>query len=375
MRRPGLGTSALLNVWRGSQGALLRLVGTLGAAMACVDAASLADREARRFLVSEPEYIAKIHDRYGAWYGDRPPEKLAMRIGGGGLGYLQRDPSATYIVFLRHPTHAAGGQYRTDIPLTVAKSSDIVRMTERGDAWHLIGETGRIVNINVGGIRNAVTNLPSRSAFTGCAQPDSTVFFLDSKVPGRVFSYSSSGTLAHRDLPAMFHSVPWSRTRFGGSAYGPCVLFNPLVDAVLIVGRDSIREVGRLVESVPRFPWYTRWWSALLRQRLPSGVLDATSFNGGVAVLFEGTSQQAGRVVDFYGTSGYVASWILPERPLGIAGSLSRVYSMAARRDSAMLYSFIVPPPLRHAMVDSEPAVFVPRRSPDAVILNDTTPR
>jgi hypothetical protein len=372
-----LGESAMARGVARSQRFAMLLLSTLFASMACNNPSSTPTTQHRRLLFSEFESQTKLPDKRAVFVGFTPPEKLSMRVGGGLIGYLQRDPTATFLIFLQTPRNMAGGAYNPNMPLSLATSSDIVRMTDESEAWHLIGNTGRILSVHVGGLRHVIANLSTRTAFSGCAERDSTIHYLDSLVPGIVFSQRSNGSVSQRDLPREFsHEAQgtWHRTRFGGSAFSPCVLWHPKANTVLIVEPDTIRDVGALVERPPRFAWYTKFKSVVFRRPLPVGVLDATSFEGGVAVLFQGTSPQAGRIVDFYGRTGYVASWVLSDRPLGIAGSRARIYSITVRNDSALYRSYIVPLSLRNAVVDSEPPVFVRRLRSDAVILPDSLP-
>jgi hypothetical protein len=129
--------------------------------------------------------------------------------------------------------------------------------------------------------------------------------------------------------------------------------------------------VASLVEQPPALSWYKRLWLKVLRRPIPVGTLGVTSFAGGVAVWYEGTSPQAGRLIDLYGRTGYVATWLLPERPLGIAASKGRIYALAIRNDSAFLSSYILPSGLRNALLDSIPPMFAPRAPSDADVIRD----
>ena len=333
----------------------------------------------RRFVAPVLEQSALLDNEYRTWSGTPGPTKQAMRIGGGALGYLQVSPAVSRIVSLREPSMSSLlFRLPPGTPLSLAHSSDIVGVTAASEAWHLVGESGRVISVNIGGLRHLITTLATRTAFSGCADKDSTVYFVDSLSPGSFSAHRVQGAVTKHDLPAEFVAQTakrWSATRFGGSAFGPCVLWNPAARSVVAISGNRVQADVSLVEASPQFPWYQRLWFWLTRRRVPQGVLDATSFDGGIAVLFEGTSAQAGRILDFYTLdSGYLASWVLPHQPLGVAGSRGRLYSITTRSDSAFLNSYLLPAALRSAPPDSVPSVFVPK-SPNALVPSDDSKR
>lgn len=162
-------------------------------------------------------------------------------------------------------------------------------------------------------------------------------------------------------------SVKWQDLRFGGSLGGACVLWASRMRSVVVVADTAVRPLGPYIEPVSTDSWYQRLWDRLTRSASVY-TLDATSFPGGVALLFSGRSAGAGRMVDLYSDSGaYLQTMVLPRSALRVAGNRERLYVLSQHRDSILLASYILPwslrsrmPPVDTHQVESGPPAGVP---------------
>jgi hypothetical protein len=190
-----------------------------------------APRLSRRFVDLRPEWRKHLQDRYVAWRGAKGISVLGMRAGGGALAFAQRNPSAAFLVYLGdQEARLAGGRWESAVPLSLAASTDVIGMTSKGEALHLLAASGRVVRVNIGGLRDQVATLNTRTAMSACVDADSTIYYVDANSIGVVLSPSTPHEVNRSALPVRFataSSKAWQHTHFGGADDAPCVLYNP----------------------------------------------------------------------------------------------------------------------------------------------------
>lgn len=330
-----------------------------------------------------PEWEGEITFRTG--YPIRP---IAFRVGGG-LVSLLHGPSLTNWMFALADS-GRGGAAGGPIPRTfnpaggppLQMASDVVAVSADNRSWFLDPRTGRIISEDVGLYDAAVASLGTRGTVrTACALGEHAITYLDVARPDTVFVHEVASR-ATRALPlpafAAVHEVPWASLRFGGSPDGPCVVSSPQLRGLLVVTGSAVRAIDGFVEPLPVKPRDEAWYAPLARlvsrdadadSSAAPGALDATSFPGGVAVLFAGLTPDAGRLVDFYDTTGtYLTTLRLPHRALRIAASHGRLYVLRQRYDPhdgirgrVYLASYVLPARVRAGRaVAAERAVIAP---------------
>ena len=293
---------------------------------------------------------------------------LALRAGYGIVTLLQDAPLAKWMFTLADTGRvSAGGSIGRSEPFVpgrprMGQPSDIVTVDEDGASWFLDPRTGRIIRQDVGGYRHLVGRLRAEGdVLTACAL-NGRVVFLDSGRPTEVLVQSLDPPFVTRALPGatQFMSAidaERAQLRFGGSATGVCVLRSPYLPGVLLVSDSAVVALGPFIEPTGRVrDKEDRSRAPLLSDfgdgRGPRvvGALDATSFPGGVAVLFEGRSQDAGRVIDLYAEAGsYLGTIRLPHRARRIAGTGHRIIVLSTRNDRSYLASYVLPLEARFA--------------------------
>ena len=299
---------------------------------------------------------------------------VAMRSGGGIVAVLQRAPLATYEIILEGPTtrrriSVEGGRVehvqRGANPV-FGNPVDVVGVSADGVGWYLDADNSRIVSQDVGGMRRVEAPLGADAApRSGCLLGERGVAFLDSAHVDTVFVQDFAPPHDVRSLPLPGGyvdgvEVRWADVRFGGSRKGPCVLWAPRMRTVLLVSDSAVRPMGSLVEQVQRENWYQRTWRWITRQPAPRYVIDASSFPGGVAILFAGRTAGARRMIDLYDDAGtYEETMVLPMPSMRIAGHGQRLYVLRQNGDSVLFASYVLPSAIRAriAATDSEPAV------------------
>ena len=299
-------------------------------------------------------------------------EALAFRAGGGLIALLAEAPLSTWKFSFDRPASPSGGRVRPEGLANepwIGVPSDIVGVSAQGVPWYLEPQTGRITSEDIGANRRVITHLRTLGrARTGCVLGDSAIAFLDDARPRYVFIQSLGQPPAMDSLsfPAGIvddRRVRWTDLRFGGSFHGPCVLWAPAMPSVAVVSGSSVHALGPFVEPLTDESRRSRMVRWITRAPPPAGALDATSFPGGVAVLYAGRSPRAGRLVDLYSVDGlHLETIVLARTALRIAGSRHRLFVLSHEGDSTMLASYLLPRTVRSSMPDHPGSLVVPPR-------------
>lgn len=325
--------------------------------------------------IAEPEWEREITSTIGF-----TSPALALRAGHGIVTLLQDAPLAKWMFTLADSGRvSAGGSIGRSEPFVpgrprMGQPSDIVAVDEDGASWFLEPGTGRIVRQDVGGYRHLVGRLRAEGEVRTACALNGRVVFLDSGRPTEVLIQSLDPPFVTRALRGATHlmngtDAERAQLRFGGSATGVCVLHSPYLPGVLLVSDSAVVALGPFIEPTgtvrgkedrSRAPFASGF--GVGRGPHVVGALDATSFPGGVAVLFEGRSQDAGRVIDLYAEAGpYLGTIRLPHRARRIAGIGHRIIVLSTRNDRSYLASYVLPPQARSARFGGEPSVPAPR--------------
>ncbi len=222
-------------------------------------------------------------------------------------------------------------------------------VTPDGITWYLDSASGRVVSRTVSATSKIEATLDSAGApRVGCVIDGRAIAFIENAHPETVFVQPLSPPAHVRALriPRGYVdglAVRWPEVHFGGSLGGPCLMWAPRMSTVMIVTDSAVRPLGPFVEPVIQEPWYRSIWYRI-RHSAPVYTRDATSYPGGVAVLFAGHTAGADRMVDLYAESGaYLQTLVLPHRALRVAGNGERIYVLSQRLDSILLASYILP--------------------------------
>jgi hypothetical protein len=337
--------------------------------------------------VATPEWETEI-----TLWTDYPVPPVAFRAGGGLASLLQGPPYRRWMFLLGDSARGVSGGPRPAWSEGVGRPTgfapgralaDIVGISAGGRSWYLDAVTGRVSGVDIGGYSRMIASLGARGTIrTACALGEHAIAYLDIARPDTVFVHEPASRATRAlPLPATFaavHAVPWDSLRFDGSPDGPCVVSNSRVRGLLVVTDSAVRAINASVEPLPIEPRRQAWYAPLARlasrnsdteSPATPGALDATSFPGGVAVLFEGRTPEAGRLVDFYDTTGtYLTTMRLPHRALRIAASHGRLYVLRQRyephdgiRGRVYLASYVLPGRVRAGQaVSAEPTVIAP---------------
>lgn len=304
---------------------------------------------------------------------------VALRAGGGLAASLHGPPLHDWKFVLAERGHAAAGGPHDPLEVSdrapIRDPTDIVGVSSEGLVWYLDRQSGRIIGEDIGGHRRVIASLGIRGTVrTACALGERSIAFLDDARPGRVFVRDLEPARRTREVPVPAglvggRDVPWNSLRFGGSPNGPCVLSAPRMRGLLVVSDSAVTTIATFVEPLvaadePRGSdtWFARLLRLMTRPAPPPvGALDATSFPGGVAVLFAGRTVHAGRLIDLYSKNGeYLETMQLSHRALRIAGTRHRLIVLSARADSVYLASYVLPPRVRSQPTADEPLVVAP---------------
>jgi hypothetical protein len=292
-------------------------------------------------------------------------EALSFRSGGGLTTLLQRAPNAAWGFMFGTPSHPVGGV----VPLNGADLADlpglgtpidVVGVTSDGVSVYLDSDSGRIVSRTVsarggvvarirtpGSAQSACLLGEARIAYISVAHPD-TIFIqdIDADRPPRAIVFP--GGYVDGDV------VRWKQLRFGGSNDGGCVLSAPMMSTVVLVTDSLARALGPFIEPAIQESRWHRLGRIVTREPAPRFALDATTFRGGVAVLFGGYSAGRGLLVDLYEDDGrYVETIVLPRPALKIAGNAGRLFVLSEAQDSILVASYFLPTAVRSTAVDS----------------------
>ena len=315
----------------------------------------------------------------------QPFDAVAFRSGGGLVGLAARAPASTYSIILesgadaRHVSVTGGplGLLPERSALSHGSPTDIVGVGPDGVVWFLFSDSGRVIGQDIGGPRKVETTLAAnRSATTGCLIADRALAYLDAGRPNTVLVKDL--TERHHDrvvpFPAGYidgRTVKWSDLRFGGSLGGTCVLRAPRMSTLMLVTDSAVRPLGPFIEPVPQDPWYRRLARWATRSPAPVYAMDATSYPGGVAVLFGGQTKGAGRIIDLYAdTGGYLETMVLPAPVRRIAGNRERIYALRQSRDSLLMASYVLPWSIRAKIPPAPPPTL---RAPSPIALGGIT--
>ena len=322
--------------------------------------------------LARPEWQREITHRTGS-----PFRPIAFRAGGGIASLLQGPPLRHWMALLADSGHiGAGGPSEPHVVRELhglGAPTDIVAVAADGYSWYLDPVRSRVVGENVGGEQITVASLGVRGTVrTACGLGERAIAFLDTARPGRVFVRELAPPYATRELPfpdgLLGRHVRWQDLRFGGSAEGPCVLFARAMRGVVVVSDSSARAISPFVEPLSRVDalyargaWYAPLAGLIAWRERGVGALDATSVPGGVAVLFEGRTAAAGRLVDFYSDSGvYLETLHLPRRARRIAATPHRLIVLSAPDDRTFIASYLLPTGIRRRAAAAEPVVIAP---------------
>lgn len=363
---------------RRARSALAAAVGLVAGA-ACTDAEA-GRRSARREVpVASAEWERDLerHVRH-------PVQPIALRAGSG-LVALLHDPPLGYRIFaMRDQGRGAAGGPQIGRPAPpgfwgLGRPSDVVGLHADSagapaDAWFLDPARGRVIGTNVGAARRTVAGLGTRGTVrTACTLGARAIAYLDEARPDTVLVRALHAPYAVRPYPfprglLVGRGGAWTDLRFGGSQDGPCVIHAPRMRGVAVVTDTAVHAVAPFVEPLSRVDslyaagaWYARAVDLLSRDEPRTGAIDATSWHGGAAVLFEGRTPDAGRVVDFYDARGaYVTSLRLPHRALRIAATRHRLVVLRQSHGRVFLASYVLPAEIRTGAVEDEPELVAP---------------
>lgn len=296
-------------------------------------------------------------------------EPAGFRSGGGLVGLAGRAPASAYAIILdSDPSHVSvtGGpvaRSSKDSTLSQAVPADIVGVSGDGLVWFLSPDSGRIIGQDVGAPPRVEATLAAKgTATTGCLVGDTAVAYLDSARPDSIIVQDLTARDSDRAIPFPSgyvdgRAVRWTDLRFGGSSGSACVIHAPRMRTVMLLDDSAVRALGPFIEPVPADPWYRRLARWLMRSPPPVYAIDATTYPGGVAVLYAGHTRGAGRMIDLYADSGaYLETLVLPAPTRRIAGNRERIYALRQARDSILMASYVLPWSIRSKM-PAAPAV------------------
>jgi len=338
------------------------------AAMLILSCGQRQARDAARALgrrvatIEKPEWTVREPAVERLLAGGQRLNVVAFRAGGGLIALLQHAPDAWWGFMFQAPGAPSGGAigapphgmsapgFTTELRSRIKSPSDIVGVSADGVAWYLDAATGRITSLSVSGYRAPIPGLRlPGTARRACALAGGAIAFLDDTAPGRVFVQDLNRIGGDRSLtlPTQLLTdagAEWSELRFGGSLGGPCILWAPVLPTVVVVTDSATRPLGPFIETMRPDPWYTRFRRWVERKPSPVAAISATSFPGGVAVLFGGRTPYAHRLVDFYSKTGrYLESMLLPKPALSIAEGESRLFVLSQIGGAVRLASYILP--------------------------------
>ncbi|MFQ5703822.1 MAG: hypothetical protein ACE5HT_07355 [Gemmatimonadales bacterium] len=297
---------------------------------------------------------------------------LAFRAGGGLVVMLQDSPRTIWEFMFQLPAYPSIQALSDEWPQrhpapAIGFPTEVVGVTADGAAWFLDSETGRVTSQNVAGYRATITQLGHYGFVRrACALGERAIAFLDDARPGWVFIQrieppADEWTLRFpREVLDNPH-VDWTDLRFGGSLEGPCVLWTPRMSTVVVVSDSETHALGPFIEPPRAESWYANLTRRVTRSSRVLTALDATSFPGGVAILFGGRTAHAGSLVDFYDRSGkYIETMLLVRRALRVAASRYRLFVLSQHQDSVWLASYVLPAAVSPRTAPRETKVRVP---------------
>jgi hypothetical protein len=330
---------------------------------------------------AEPEWERNFTHEDGATL-----HPVAFRAGAGLAATIHGPSRSHWKFFLARRGHpGSGGRHVVELQgfrPSIWNRTDIVGIASDGRVWYLDRETGSVVSEDVGAFGELIARLGARGTVrSGWALGERAIAFVDDAQPWRVLVRDLGSAAPTRTVPLDAidsTGLPWASLRFGGSPDGGCVLWSPRLDGILVVSDSLVRALGPLVEPpplappTPRNPWYAR----LLGHEAPPapaarpGALDATTFAGGVAVLYAGQTPEAERLVDLYAEDGaYQETMRLPRRALRIASTAGRLITIETERDSVFIASYVLPARVRVRPLADEPSVIAPDIKTGALVL------
>ena len=367
-----------------------RSLGARGWARACrgsvpvlvlVSCVSCADRERSARAAGSPE-VPRVAPEWevreprveGAISAEHPQLRpVAFRATEGLVVLLTTAPAGTWLFLYDRPEFPAHGLIprggRT-VQAFRGEPSDIVEVTEAGEAWLLSTATGALLSRTTGSGTTSVGNVGAeRRASRACRSATDTVVWLDREAPGRLYVRALS-----QHQPAHVLEVPmsarrefgrmWSHVQLAGSTFGGCVLWAPQSREVLLVrGRDlrlltapedTDRPRGRLLRLLSQIGF----------GRPSPRIRDATTYARGVAILREGPAGGGGAIVDFVLADGTRLPPVRLQRPaLRIAGARYRFFVLSQQSDTIRLASYALPFDARPPRTDATEQVnrVVPR--------------
>lgn len=361
-----------MDVWL-SAGMLLLATTALGA---CTDTdvvlpppAELQGRRVEPELEVRQRAIERLVDK------EHPLQVAAFRTGGGLAVLLTRNPTAYWQTHYELPHRPSGGRFdpRAKVMgVALGMVSDVVGVTGTSALWFLDSATSRVNERDLGAFRRPVAMLgnaagPNRA----CTSDDRHIAFVSPHRQGQVVLHFVGDTLQRRwPVPLSeqeLSNTSWDEWQFSGVAQGVCALWNPRVNALVVVTIDSLHRVDLGPRSVrPKRPWYRRSPAASIVLR------DVAVFPSGFAILRPWTSA-SGDIAQFYSSSGALLETVALARSpvLRIAGSSFGLLSIRMDRDSVLFARYPVPASMRAEQWDRDSAVFAPRLA-GAIVLSDS---
>lgn len=219
---------------------------------------------------------------------------------------------------------------------------DVVFIGPNGDVWWLGVPRGAVIAHPFNGNR-VVTRVPTKGrVLAACSTDGRTVVYADSLDPGKLHLQAIERPETRQSIPlpeelAELAPAEWAAVQLGGAPNESCVLIAPRADRFVVIPPDSAAWSAPFHEPVPPAPPTRRWeW---LQRKLwgppragAPGPLDATSFNGGVAILYAGATAEAGRLVDLYNRAGkYSQTMILSQQAVRIASTGAQLLTLSHR--------------------------------------------
>lgn len=231
---------------------------------------------------------------------------------------------------------------------------DVVYIGPNGDAWWLGLPRGAVIAHGYKGNR-VVTRLPSTGrVLAACSSNGRTIVYADSLDPGTLHLHDIEVPDDRRpaSLPTEFAELTaaeWASVQLGGAPNQPCVLIAPRANLFLVIPPDSAAWGAPFREPIPpaaptrRWEWLQRKLWGPPRVAVP-GPMDATSFAGGFAILYQGATAEAGRLVDLYDRSGrYTQTMILQQPAVRIASTGTQLLTMSHRDKRWRIASYWFP--------------------------------
>ncbi len=268
-----------------------------------------------------------------------------LGAGHGMVAWLIRSPCQHGTLPLSRPVDRGSGGPCPDPtrPSTLVNPDrEVVYVGPNGDVWWLGMPRGSV--LAHGNLPNRiVTRLPtSGRVLAACTSDGKTIVYADSPNRAVLRIHYLAGPDSARSLvvPAELATLgepDWNGVQLGAAPGYPCILVVPRVGGVAVIRGDTAIWTGPFYEPLPApprvrrgFPWLKPFRTPPVVQR--PGPLDATSFAGGIAILYQGAGVDGGRLVDLFDWDGqYNQTMILPHPVERIASTGTQLVTLSHR--------------------------------------------